>query len=168
MRSVIRPESDHWKSDHIATLAAAVARHATAAADAAGDAASSVSSGNKRVRSQIADNNSATAGAAAAAVAAAAAAAASSTAAAAAARVTAAVTFPASAQTAQGDAATSGSDSIIEQMEIDTFRTVNNSSASDVLMSGEALPQFIADDGDANLDFSELFDGVSDEQWQSL
>eukprot|EP00953_Heterococcus_sp_UTEX-ZZ885_P020725 11597-Heterococcus_DN1.PRE.1 len=68
MRSVIRPESDHWKSEHIEALAAVVARYATAAG-ATGVAASTGS--NKRVRSQLINNSSATGAAASAAAAAA-------------------------------------------------------------------------------------------------
>jgi hypothetical protein len=150
MRSVIRPESDHWKSEHIDALTAVVARYATAA-DATGVAASS--GGNKRVRSQLTNNSSATAGAAAAA-----AAAASVTASA---QPAAAATAPSiSAETAQGNAATSDSDTISVQIEIDALSNFNNSSASDVLMSGDTLPQHVTADSDANLDFSKLFDGV--------
>eukprot|EP00953_Heterococcus_sp_UTEX-ZZ885_P032597 17012-Heterococcus_DN1.PRE.1 len=172
MRSVIRPESDHWKSEHIEALAAVVARYATAAG-ATGVAASTGS--NKRVRSQLINNSSATGAAASAAAAAASVTASAETAAATTAASTlaatggaaaAAVIIAVSAHTAQGDAATGGTGNVNEQMEIDVFRSVNNSSASGVGMNSDALLDI--DDIDANLDNSNFFKMVFKVNFGSL
>jgi hypothetical protein len=151
MRSVIRPQSPRWEPEHVAALDAVVARYSAAAAagDAAmasdGTAVSSGSSSNKRIRSQITDSCSSTGTVGVAAAAAAA---------------------SGAVAVAQGNAGNGDSTNNSMQMETDLFSS--NNPAADAFENADTSLLSDTDDIDADLDSDHLFEGLADEEEQSL